>query len=224
MPLTISVVSQKGGVGKSALARSLAVVVARGGVRVLLADLDFQQSTAFEWAKLRDLLGHRPAVAVRLLRSGGDALIAGAAADVLIIDSPARTSTGTLELARQSDLVVQPSGCGLDDLRPAVLLFHELLAAGIGRERLLIALCRTGGGVEESAARRYLQKATYEAATTSIPERVAYRDALNRGCAFIETTDSKLNAIAQALMDEALKKVRATAGARLSHLRKEQAR
>jgi hypothetical protein len=64
------------------------------------------------------------------------AIIAGDAADLLVIDGPARASAGTLELARQSDLVVQPSGCGLDDLRPAVLLFHELLAAGIPRERL----------------------------------------------------------------------------------------
>jgi chromosome partitioning protein len=224
MPLTISVVSQKGGVGKSALARSLAVLVARGGLRVLLADLDFQQSTALEWARLRESYGHAPPVAARRFRSAEDALIAGAAADVLIIDGPARTSAGTLELALQSDLVVQPSGCGLDDLRPAVLLFHELLGAGIGRERLLVALCRTGSGMEEGAGRRYLQKAKYEPAGTSIPERVAYRDALNRGCALIESADSKLNAIAQALMDEVLKKVRVGAGARGSHRRKEQAR
>ena len=43
MPLTISVVSQTAGVGKSALALALAMGVRRGGIRVLLAPLNFQQ-------------------------------------------------------------------------------------------------------------------------------------------------------------------------------------
>src|SRR5581483_908593 len=108
-------------------------------------DLDPQQGTVAEWAKLRERADLKPPVAVRRLKTADDALIAGDTADVLIIDGPARASAGTLELARQSDLLVQPSGCGLDDLRPAVLLFHELLAAGIARERLVVALSRTAG-------------------------------------------------------------------------------
>jgi chromosome partitioning protein len=223
MPLTISVVSQKGGVGKSALARALAVLVGRGGMNMLLADLDFQQSTAAEWAKLRDAHALTPSIPVRRFRSADDALIAGAAADVLIIDGPARASAGTLELARQSDLVVQPSGCGLDDLRPAVLLFHELLAAGIGREGLIVTLSRTGGDIEEGAARRYLAKAKYHVAEASIPEHAAYREAMNRGAALMETSDRKLNVRAQAVLDELLKRVRTAAAARASRLQKEQA-
>ena len=143
MPIIVSFVSQKGGVGKSALARALAVALSRGGMKVAVADLDFQQSTIGEWAKVRDAHGLKPSVSVRSFKTADDAIIAGGAADVLIIDGPARASAGTLELARQSDLVVQPSGCGLDDLRPAVLLFHELLAAGIMRDRLVVALCRS---------------------------------------------------------------------------------
>ena len=54
MPLIVSFVSQKGGVEKSALARALAVAVAEGGMNVLLADLDPQQSTIAEWARLRE--------------------------------------------------------------------------------------------------------------------------------------------------------------------------
>ncbi len=158
MPIIVSFVSQKGGVGKSALARALAVELSRGGMKVAVADLDFHQGTTAEWAKLRDSRGLQPRVSVRRFSSADDAIIAGGGADVLVIDGPARASSGTLELARQSDLVVQPSGCGLDDLRPAVLLFHELLSAGIPRERLTVGLCRTASAVEEGAARRYLQK------------------------------------------------------------------
>ncbi len=176
------------------------------------------------WAKLRSAHGLTPVVQVRPFRTADDALIAGGSADVLVVDGPARASAGTLELARQSDLLIQPSGCGLDDLRPAVLLFHELLAAGIGRERLLVTLSRTAGEAEEGAARRYLQKARYDVAETSIPERLPYREAMNRGGALMETSDRKLNARAEAVLDELLKRVRTAAAARASRVRKEQAR
>ena len=52
MPVIVSFVSQKGGVGKSSLTRALAVTLARGGMKVLVADLDPQQGTVIEWAKL----------------------------------------------------------------------------------------------------------------------------------------------------------------------------
>src|SRR5712671_6544825 len=172
MPLIASFVSQKGGVGKSTLARALAVVLRKGGMNALVADIDFQQSTIGEWAKLRDARGIKPSIPVRRFKTADDAIIGGGATDVLIIDGPARASAGTLELARQSDLLVQPSGCGLDDVRPAVLLFHELLAAGISRERLVVVLSRTAGEPEEGAARRYLQKAKYEVLSTALPERL----------------------------------------------------
>ena len=46
LPLIVSLVSQKGGVGKSTLARALAMALETGGMKVLLADLDPQQSTS----------------------------------------------------------------------------------------------------------------------------------------------------------------------------------
>jgi chromosome partitioning protein len=198
MPLIVSFVSQKGGVGKSA------------------------EGTAVEWAKLRARRALKPAVSVRRFGSADDAIIAGGTFDVLVIDGPARASAGTLELARQSDLVVQPSGCGLDDLRPAVLLFHELLAAGIGRSRLVVALSRTAGEAEEGAARRYVQKATYDVLGASVPERVTYREAMNEGASLVETSDKNLNDRARAVVDELVKKMRVAAAARAKR-RKEQA-
>jgi hypothetical protein len=53
--------------------------------------------------------------------------------DLLIVDGPARTSTGTLEIARVANLVVQPTGVSVDELRPAVREFHALVQAGIAR-------------------------------------------------------------------------------------------
>jgi len=222
MPLIVSFVSQKGGVGKSALARVFAVAVADAGMSVLLADLDPQQGTAVEWAKLRQRRGLKPMVSVRCFKSADDAIIAGGTVDVLVVDGPARASAGTLELARQSDLVVQPSGCGLDDLRPAVLLFHELLAAGIDRSRLVIALSRTAGEPEVGAARRYVQKATYEVLGASVVERACYRETMNEGGSLIETSNKELNREVRTVMDELVKKVRVAAAARAKR-RKEHA-
>ena len=47
-PTTAAFVSQKGGVGKSTLARLLAVGAAHRGHRTLLADFDLEQLTCVE--------------------------------------------------------------------------------------------------------------------------------------------------------------------------------
>src|SRR4051794_19472917 len=52
-PVVVSFIGQKGGVGKSTLARALAVVAASGKLRVQLIDLDFGQQTAARWAQAR---------------------------------------------------------------------------------------------------------------------------------------------------------------------------
>ena len=45
MTYKIAMVAQKGGVGKSTLARIIAVEAARGGLQTKIADLDTQQTT-----------------------------------------------------------------------------------------------------------------------------------------------------------------------------------
>ena len=49
VPTTAAFVSQKGGVGKSALARLLAVGAIHRGRKTLLADFDLDQLTCVEW-------------------------------------------------------------------------------------------------------------------------------------------------------------------------------
>jgi chromosome partitioning protein len=44
----IAFISQKGGVGKSTLARAIATESTKKKINVLLADLDHQQSTSYE--------------------------------------------------------------------------------------------------------------------------------------------------------------------------------
>lgn len=187
-PVIIGFVSQKGGTGKSTLARALGAVIAHAGLQVKVADLDPHQSTVLEWEKIREESGTTPPITVQAFDTAADAIESADAGELLIIDSPAHGNRGTLDIARAATLVVQPTGASIDDLRPAVLLFHELVQAGVARERLVIALCRILTEAEEQMARTYIKKAGYHVLPGCIPERSAYRDAHNRGHAVTETT------------------------------------
>ena len=56
--------SQKGGVGKSTLARSTAVALAYAGRKVLLADFDVEQRTCLRWQAQRQARGLEPTITV----------------------------------------------------------------------------------------------------------------------------------------------------------------
>lgn len=207
MATVIAFVSQKGGVGKSTLARALAREAAAGGLRVKVADLDTQQGTSVDWHRQRLQAGIEPAVSVEAFATAAQALAVADGYDILIIDGPARTSQATTEIAKAANLVVQPSGASLDDLRPAVREFHALVKAGIPNARLIFALNRIGTITEEADARAYLEEAGYSVLAGCLLERPAYRQAQNAGHAITETRFSSLriqaDELIQSLIDKA---------------------
>ena len=144
----------------------------------------------------------QPAITVEGFDTAAEAIASAEEDELLIIDAPADANRGTLEIAQAATLIVQPSGASIDDLRPAVLLFHELVQAGIPRERLVIALCRILSDAEEARWRaRYIETAGYDVLPGCIPERTAYREAHNRGQAVTETKHQALNARVDELME-----------------------
>ena len=172
-----------------------------------VADLDTQQGTSVDWHRLRLGAGIEPVVSVEAFATAAQALAVAGAYDILIIDGPARTSQGTLEIAKAASLVVQPTGASLDDLRPAVREFHALAKAGLPVDRLTFALNRIGTDAEEAEARAYLQEAGYSVLTGCLVERPAYRRAQNGGHAVTETRYSALNARADALIQSLIDRV-----------------
>ena len=206
MPVIVSFVSQKGGVGKSTLARAL-LAVAAYKMQTRLADLDPRQGSVIAWEKVRERNDGGPSGEVVAYRSFAEALAASADVELLIIDAPAGTSRATVEIAKHSHLVVQPTGPSADDLVPAVLTFHELVQEGIPKDRLVVAICRMLSEGEEAAVRAYMEEAGYEVLAGAIPEKIAYREAQNRGQAITETKSAKLNALADVLMEALLEKV-----------------
>jgi chromosome partitioning protein len=146
---------------------------------------------------------------VEAFDDAADAIERAADCDVLILDTPGGVNAGTLTIARTAHLVVVPTGPGLDDLHPTVLLLHELIDAGIPQLRMAAALCRVLSDEEEADARAYLTAAGYEVLAGSIPESIAYRIAHNRGRSLTETDEEHFNERADALIEALLTKVAA---------------
>jgi chromosome partitioning protein len=200
MGAIVGFVSQKGGVGKSTLARGVAREAAAGGLSVKIADLDVQQGTSVNWYRRRLEIGIEPVFSVESFKTAAQALKLAPQFDWLIIDGPARASAATLEIAKAATLIVQPTGSSLDDLIPAVLTFHELVKEGIPRAKLAFALTRLGTDAEEGEARTYVKNAGYEALPGCIQERAAYRQASNAGLSITETRYPQLNKRADVLI------------------------
>ena len=207
MTTIIAFVSQKGGVGKSTLSRAIAREAANGGLKTKIADLDTQQGTSVDWNRTRLNAGIRPIVAAEAFATAAEALKVAGHYDLLIIDGPARTSAGTLEIAKVADIVVQPTGASVDDLRPAVREFHALVKEGIHKAKLIFALNRIGTAVEEKETRAYIADAGYAVLDGCILERPAYRKAQNVGHAVTETSFANLNSKADALIQALIDKI-----------------
>jgi chromosome partitioning protein len=109
MPVIVSFVSQKGGVGKSTLARAL-LAVAGHVVKARLADLDPRQASVVAWEKARERNKAGAPCEVVPYATVGEALAGVGDVELLILDAPAGTNRTTLEIARHSHLIVQPTG------------------------------------------------------------------------------------------------------------------
>lgn len=207
MALILGFVSQKGGVGKSTLARLLAREHAQAGWNVKIADLDVSQATSYHWQSRRLERALKPEIAVERFGSVDQALRIAPHYDLLILDGAPHASRSTLEIAQAGALTVLPTGLALDDLQPAVLLAHELAKSGIPRHRLAFALCRVGDSETELAeARGYLTEAGYAVLAGELPEKIAYRRASDDGRALTETRFASLNEradqLAQSIVDK----------------------
>ncbi len=194
MSLIMAIASQKGGVGKSTLARLVAREYAQAGWAVKVADLDVGQGTSFNWQARRLQQQVEPVIPVERFGTVKQALKVASQVDLLILDGPPHSNAGTLEMARAADVTVLPTGLSLDDLQPSVLLAHELTGKGVARNKVGFALCRVGESLDEVAeARRYIADAGYRCFSGSIPEKIAYRRASDAGRALTETRFATLN-------------------------------
>ena len=178
--ITIALLCQKGGAGKTTLALHLAAEAAAAGRRVVLLDLDPQASAA-RWADRRQPGGAAVDVAVespaRLAAAPKQAEREGY--DLVMLDTSPHADQAALQAARVADLVLTPVRCSILDLdalgttldlcalarRPAMVVLN---AAPI-RSRVVTEAAETVAKIGGSIA------------ATVIRERVAFRHALVDG-------------------------------------------
>ena len=207
MTYIIGMISQKGGVGKSTLARMMAREFAAGGLRVKIADLDTQQQTCTYWAGRRAENRVEPELQVQSFASVKTALEDAARFDALILDGKPNASEQTYEIAAACDLAVIPTGQTVDDLHPGVVLAHNLRKKGIDLQKIAFAMFKTTGSERENmAARLYLQQAGYTVLGGEVSVSTAYGSASDLGKAITETSFRSLNdraaALAQSVIDK----------------------
>ena len=127
---TISILGQKGGTGKTTTALALAVAATRAGRSVAVIDLD-PQTTATNWADRRKTEDSLSVVSCQVarLRFVLDAA-KNEGADIVIIDTPAKSSEAGIEAARSADVVIVPVRPQIYDLETLPAIRDILRLAG----------------------------------------------------------------------------------------------
>lgn len=206
--MIISLISQKGGVGKSALAKLLAVEYVNAGWRVKIADLDRNQGTTTVWKSRRDQNEIEPEIPVEKYATIDRAFRDAEQFDLMILDGPAFAERGGKEMAMNSDLVIMPTSYSLDDLEPQVQTAYDLEEVGVDPEKIVFVFTLIDGSdSEDKAARAYLRRAGVKVLNEHYPKKTTYRQANNIGLAGSEVGIHSLKAkalkLAQAIAKHA---------------------
>jgi chromosome partitioning protein len=218
----VSFVGQKGGTGKSTLARAFAVQAARAGVNTLIADLDDAQRTSLEWGQRRQKAGFQPIIRVERMNRL-NVFTKAAGVDLLVVDAPGWADESTLWLAQGSQLTVLPVGTSVDDLNPTIRLMHEFAKKGVQEWRLAITLMRLHNERDGEFARGYLGTAGFKGMLLAheLAENALYRQAQDQGLAITEVADRRLAREAAQVLEDVAKALE-RAGAKQKSLEKQQ--
>jgi len=162
--LVISLVSSKGGCGKSTIATNLAVEAVRSGVGTVIIDLD-SQATSWNWGQKRKapmpqvVASQAPALPSLLKEAAAQGV------GLVVIDTPPRADTVGVQAAKVSDYILvpcQPSGFDLDAMsaslmaaqiagKPATAIINGALASSSITDDVADAL--EAGGVRVAPVR-----------------------------------------------------------------------
>lgn len=208
--MIVSFLSQKGGVGKSTLARGVAVEFVKNSWDVHIADMDTTQQSTVNWAERRDAIGVKPGIDTAMYRNPQSALRSTSRCDLLVIDGTPYATQDTKELASESDLVVIPTGVTHDDLEPSLRLAQELtMKAGVPKSKILMVVMKVpeNGDKEAMATKSSIKEWEFSVADSWMPFRTAYGKAMDAGYSMSETRFTSLNKKAGTILNAIVEKI-----------------
>lgn len=205
----IAFVSQSGNVMKSTLASAMGLEAVLNGINTSVVDLDTEHRTITSFIDQRKEYGIEPIFNVCTVDSAREALDSYNNEQLYIIDAPSRATSATAAIAKEVDLVIQPTPPSKKDIDLALKTFFQLAADGLPVENMLFVLTRVGSAAELERAINYIQAADIggqriRVLSSAIWEKVAYRSAINDGLAITETSYSTLNDNAKAVIHQIL--------------------
>lgn len=202
----IGVVGQKGGVGKSTIARLLGTEFSRNEWDTLIADMDTSQQTVGKWNLRRKQIGADPELAVEPFATVSQALRRNGKYEIIIFDSAPHATEATKDIAQVADLVVLPVGTSKDDLDPQIMLALELVDTGkVDPKKVVFVLSRVESkSTSVAEAREYLSRTriAFHVFNNVLKESRGYELALNQGYSLTETTYPGLNEHATSIAQE----------------------
>ena len=192
----VSFVGQKGGVGKSSLARLLSVGAARKGQKVLLADFDLEQLTCLEWNALRLRNNLEPEIDVRSFKSLKKLRKTEADYDLIVADTRGLADELTKDVAEESSVVFLPTGTSGDDLRPTLALARRLAKHG-AEGKLVFVLSKTGRSDKQiNAAGQQIEDAGFAVLGVNWALRDGFQSEFDTGGVGLESRNRYLREIA----------------------------
>ncbi len=198
-PKTVSFVSQKGGVGKSALARLTAVGAAHRGLRALLADFDLEQLTSVEWNAQRLRNSVEPEIDARAFKSLKKLRKNDSGYDLIVADTRGLADDLSHDIAEASDVVFLPTGASRDDLMPTLALARRLAKQGADG-RIVILLSKIGRSeIQLAKAVDIIKDSGFELFGENWPLRDGFQADLDLGRAGREARNPHLREIAERL-------------------------
>ncbi len=179
----LSILSRKGGAGKTTLTLHLAVAAQQAGLRVLVMDVD-PQASAVSWYEKRETetpLFIKAGISniAQALRASGEYGI-----DLVLIDTPPHTQQVAGAVAQESDLVLIPT-------RPSILDLEAIggtvdIVKAVRRPALIVLNACPARSPVTQEAREALGGYGMPVAPMTIGNRVAFQHALNSGHAVSE--------------------------------------
>ena len=193
----IALLNEKGGSGKSTVALNLACALHRQGRRVVLIDAD-PQGTARDWREASPAGIDLPPVVVldrpELLLSS----IKTIAADLVIIDTPAkaeRMSANVVRIAHVAIIPVQPSNADLWASAAAVKLIQSKRDIGGDIEAAFLATRVSGStNLSKEILKGDWNEYGLDMLNQAVSNRVSYAQSLSDGVSVYETRDGQAKA------------------------------